>query len=147
MTTGTTTTTITSSDFRRSHTGVNQINLPPRLPFFGRTSATLVSSVPSHNNNLHRLESSSKTDDDEITDNSTIMSSINSPEDLVGVKFDIEYQSDHSQDTYHFEVLSSDKVLWKRIQGKNVGQGDTEDYVVTVLKPNVVLMTRIEADG
>ena len=69
------------------------------------------------------------------------------PTTLIGKMFDIEYASEHSKDTYRFQVLDESKIAWKRIAGTNVGQGDTEDYVITQLDDQKLLITWIEADG
>lgn len=69
------------------------------------------------------------------------------PQDLVGKLFDIEYKSEHSQDTYRFVVENDHQIVWKRVLGSNVGQGDREEYVITHLTSSKILMTWIEADG
>ena len=69
------------------------------------------------------------------------------PESLIGRTFDIVYDSEQSKDTYRFEVQSESKIKWERISGNDVGKGDTEDYVITQLDPEKILITWIEADG
>ena len=71
------------------------------------------------------------------------------PEDLIGKTFDIEYLSEHSKDTYRFIIPNNDtkKIKWERIKGTDVGKGDTEDYVITQLTDEKLLITWIEADG
>lgn len=71
-----------------------------------------------------------------------------SPQDLIGKTFDIEYASDHSKDTYRFKMKDTKKIDWKRIKGTDVGkEGDQEDYVITQLTDEKLLVTWIEADG
>ena len=74
------------------------------------------------------------------------MSSV-TPESLIGRTFDIVYASEHSKDTYRFDVQTESKIKWERIAGTDVGKGDTEDYCITQLDPENVLITWVEADG
>lgn len=69
------------------------------------------------------------------------------PESLIGRTFDIVYASDHSKDTYRFDVETDNKIKWERIAGTDVGKGDTEDYVITQIDAENMLVTWIEADG
>lgn len=69
------------------------------------------------------------------------------PEKLIGATFDIVYASEQSKDTYRFDVKDDKKIAWKRIAGSDVGKGDTEDYVITQLNEETLLVTWIEADG
>lgn len=69
------------------------------------------------------------------------------PETLIGKTFDIEYASEHSKDTYRFDVKDESKIIWKRIAGTDVGKGDEEDYCITLLDEDKILITWIEADG
>ena len=95
---------------------------------------------PSRSKKSRSSRTSSKSSSDNIR--------IESPEDLVGVKFILEYQlEDGTPDNYSIEILSGGKVVWERVEGLNVGEGDTEDYIVTLLKSNVLLMSWVEASG
>lgn len=69
------------------------------------------------------------------------------PEALVGKPFDIVYSSEQSKDTYRFTAKTDAKIRWDRIAGSDVGKGDDEDYVITQLDPENILVTWIEADG
>ena len=70
------------------------------------------------------------------------------PEKLIGRTFDIAYVSEHSQDTYQIQIKDDKKLTWKRIKGTDgVGKGDEEDYIMTQITNDKLLITWVEADG
>lgn len=53
----------------------------------------------------------------------------------------------YASETYHIEIIDEESLKWTQLQGPHEGRSDTERYVGSVLSPDIVLLTWIEADG
>lgn len=63
--------------------------------------------------------------------------------DLIGKTVTFEY----SNETYRIEVQSDSRLKWTRTEGDPIGASDLEDYVFSVLAPDLVMLTWVETDG
>ena len=111
-------------------------------------SSSLPSRLLSSSSSSSLFSSSSSNSNNNKNNNMSAVSTIKTPNDLIGKSFDIEYKSEKSNATYRFHVLTDSKLKWELMKGEGNGNGDEEDYVITqITDEGKLLITWIEADG